>query len=115
MSSRSLRVIAVLVLLVIGLLPGTAAAEPHSQVPRSNSVLDQALSFFAQIGAKIGCELDPHGVCVPRPAGKTSQGGDIGCGIDPNGHCIQSPTAQEAPSNQGEIGCTIDPSGHCIR
>lgn len=114
MSSRSFRVIAVLVLLVIGLLPGAALAEPHRQVPRINSVLEQALGFFAQLWAKIGCGLDPSGLCVPSPGGQTTQDGEIGCGLDPNGHCIQSPTAQGTVA-QGEIGCGLDPDGRCVR
>jgi hypothetical protein len=115
MSSRFLRVIAVLVLLVIGLLPGAALAEPHARVPRSNSVFELALGFVAQIWAKIGCTIDPSGLCIPSPGGQSTQDGTIGCELDPDGHCIQSPTAQDAPSNQGEIGCTIDPDGRCIR
>jgi hypothetical protein len=99
----------------MGLLPGVASAEPHSQVPRLGSILGGALGFVAQIWAKIGCTIDPSGLCVPSPGVETTQEGEIGCELDPHGHCIQSPTAQGTPENQGEIGCTIDPNGHCTQ
>jgi hypothetical protein len=115
MSSRSLRVIVILVAFMTRLLPWPVAAEPHARVPRCNSVFEHALGFVAQIWAKIGCTIDPDGLCVPSPGGQSTQDGEIGCELDPNGYCIQRPTAQGTPQNQGEIGCTIDPNGYCIR
>jgi hypothetical protein len=87
------------------LLASGASAARHRTAPVAlrapQDVLAPLWSFLGQLQAKIGCGLDPHGVCIPTPASL-----DEGCGLDPNGSCATSPFTTDA-------GCGLDPSGLC--
>ena len=56
---------------------------------------------------KIGCGMDPSGLCAPNSASPQTQT-DIGCGMDPNGRCT---SAVASPQTQSDIGCGADPFG----
>jgi hypothetical protein len=57
-------------------LPQAAGQDSSSAV----SLLEAAAHFLAELWNKIGCHIDPDGLC------QSSQT-DIGCHIDPDGRC----------------------------
>jgi hypothetical protein len=58
-------------------------------------------SLWSEPSPKIGCGMDPNGLCAPAPQPET----DAGCGMDPDGRCTP------APQVESDAGCGADPSG----
>ena len=91
------RKIALLLLLVTLLAaPWASAASPRAgslkpavSAPAGKGLLVRVRIVLTGIWTKIGCHIDPNGVCLTTtapPDGSQNQS-DIGCNIDPNGQC----------------------------
>lgn len=82
---------AVLLLVLVLLLAApiqagsTRAAGSPPADSAAKGILTQVWDFLTGSWARIGCDIDPDGRCVPRPNPTTEI--DSGCDIDPNGRC----------------------------
>ena len=94
---RTLQKVTILLLLTALLaVPCASAASPRSgknirAVPKATAaaLLDHMEALLTQVWTKIGCHIDPDGVCrtAPAPTDEPQGQSDIGCHIDPNGQC----------------------------
>ena len=100
------RIAFLVVLAVLLAAPWSAAEGPRAGGDTSPRILDQAWSWLSILWSKIGCGIDPSGLCQPA-----KENLEIGCGIDPVGRCHGS--AQDGEQSQRDIGCGLDPSGGC--
>jgi hypothetical protein len=98
-------------LLVLAILPWSAAAEPLHRAGKPNPVgssagtpLSSLWSWLISLWEKNGCAIDPWGRCRVVPA-------KSGCMIDPGGRCLPGSTPAQ-PANAVN-GCGIDPGGRC--
>ena len=103
---------AVALLLVLAILPWSAAAEPLRRAGKPNLIGSSAAapmtslwSWLTSLWEKNGCAIDPWGRCLPGAAPAQPTDEDNGCSIDPGGRCRVAP-----PKN----GCMIDPWGRCL-
>lgn len=102
-----LKAVLLLVLTLVLAAPIQAAdSKPAGKLPTdSQGILAQVWHFLTMSWARIGCGIDPEGLCVPRP--DPAGGIDSGCDIDPSGRCVPRPNPTI------DSGCGIDPSGGC--
>ncbi len=101
---------AIALLLVLAILPWSAAAKPLQQAGKSPigsaaAPLSSLWSWLINLWEKNGCAIDPWGRCLSSTAPAQPTGADNGCMIDPDGRCRVAPTKN---------GCMIDPSGRCL-
>jgi len=99
-----------LVLLLLTLLTAPLAAaagrqaQPKAGAPAPSEILSRAWSLLASLWGETGCNVDPDGRCVTRPAQVAPPHLDTGCIGDPDGRCV---------TPQVDTGCNGDPNGRC--
>lgn len=67
--------------------PNRADAGPAPSAPAAPAAWDlftQVWDLLTRVWSANGCEVDPSGRCLPRPATVEI---DNGCEVDPNGRC----------------------------
>jgi len=109
----------VLALLLAAALATTAAwADGPRPASRGSSITTSAPAdilahlwiFLTGLWSKNGCEVDPHGNCLPG-TGSATPTGKNGCHVDPSGQCLPG-TGSATPT--ADNGCHVDPDGHCL-
>lgn len=111
LTSSFRRKTAFLVLVANLATPLVLAAAPRTKDPQPlkvaasilTNVMNQAWGFLTGIWVKLGCNVDPNGLCKEQPAAQT----ESSCNIDPNGQCTTQPAART------KDGCNVDPNGGC--
>lgn len=104
--ARVFRLVCLLVLVLLTVLPLTAAAQPGPAEAFSR-VLSGFWNWVAAAWSENGCYIDPNGRCAAALVEPDLPEG--GCHIDPDGRCVPE---FPASSNLDE-GCYIDPHGGC--
>lgn len=126
---------AIALLLVLAILPWSAAAEPLQRAAQFHigsaaAPLTSLWSWLINLWEKNGCGLDPWGRCLPSTVPAQPTGTDNGCMIDPDGRCRVTPakngcgldphggctsgtSAAPAPPASPDNGCGLDPNGRC--
>ena len=56
--------------------------------PAALDLLSRIWSGFRSLSSKIGCNIDPSGLCAPAPTQNPPGQTKIGCNIDPDGRCL---------------------------
>jgi len=64
--------------------PTRAEADPAPSAPAAWDFFAEVWDFLTGVWSANGCEFDPDGRCLPRPA---TVDVDNGCEFDPNGRC----------------------------
>jgi len=88
------KIVALLLLAAFLAAPWASAASPPRETsktarpePAARALLSRVQAFLSSVWTKIGCGIDPSGLCTTAPAEDPQIQSDIGCGIDPDGQC----------------------------
>ena len=103
------RRLAVLVLSLALIAPGSASAAGPKSEPGRESASSRLWGWLTNLWAEAGCIMDPDGCsgtqgdegCIIDPDGCAAAQSDAGCILDPNG-CADA---------HGDAGCIADPNG----